>query len=151
MFDDTRPIFLQLADRIADDVLRGVYAEEQQVPSTNELAAYLRINPATAGKALNLLVERGVLYKRRGIGMFVADGARSLIEEERRQAFARKFIAPLAAEARALGIGPEDLVRLVEQHAAQQESSTQSRAESRAEQPAPAQPSPDRHSSQTAQ
>lgn len=114
MFDDTRPIFLQLADRIADDVLRGVYEEEQQVPSTNELAAYLRINPATAGKALNRLVDAGVLYKRRGIGMFVADGAKALIAVERQQGFVDRYVAPLLVEARALGLSTEDIVRLIE-------------------------------------
>ena len=118
MFDDTRPIFQQLADRIADDVLRGVYGEEEQVPSTNELAAHLRINPATAGKGLNLLVERGVLYKRRGIGMFVAPGARSLIAGERQQAFVQRFIVPLLAEARNLGLDARDVVGLIEQQAA---------------------------------
>lgn len=118
MFDDSRPIFLQLADRIADDVLRGVYAEEEQVPSTNELAAHLRINPATAGKALSQLVERGVLYKRRGIGMFVAPGARALIEDERNEAFAQRYIAPMVAEARTLGLERDDLIRLIEQYAA---------------------------------
>lgn len=126
MFDDSRPIFLQLADRIADDILRGIYAEEEQVPSTNELAAHLRINPATAGKGLSQLVDRGVLYKRRGIGMFVAPGARALIEEERQQAFAHRFIVPMLAEAQALGLGPEALHRLVEQHSAQQQQTAAS-------------------------
>ena len=130
MFDDTRPIFLQLADRIADDVLRGVYAEEEQVPSTNELAAHLRINPATAGKGLNLLVERGVLYKRRGIGMFVAPGARALISNERQQAFAHRFIVPLLTEASSLGLGAHDVIRLIEQQqqSAQQQAAPQSPA-----------------------
>ncbi|WP_024357068.1 GntR family transcriptional regulator [Leucobacter chironomi] len=129
MFDDTRPIFLQLADRIADDVLRGVYAEEEQVPSTNELAAHLRINPATAGKGLNLLVERGVLYKRRGIGMFVAPGARALISNERQQAFAQRFIVPLLTEASSLGLGAHDVIRLIEQQqSAQQQAAPQSPA-----------------------
>ncbi|WP_336660267.1 GntR family transcriptional regulator [Leucobacter sp. USHLN153] len=118
MFDDTRPIFLQLADRIADDVLRGIYNEEEQVPSTNELAAHLRINPATAGKGLARLVDQGVLYKRRGIGMFVAPGARALIAEERQRDFAERYIAPLVAEARKLGLDTSDLVRLVETEAA---------------------------------
>ncbi len=117
MFDDTRPIFLQLADRIADDVLRGVYEEEQQVPSTNELAAYLRINPATAGKALNRLVDAGVLYKRRGIGMFVSTGAKTLIAGERQQGFVDHYVAPLLTEAQALGLSTEDIVRLIEQEA----------------------------------
>ncbi|MBL3685555.1 GntR family transcriptional regulator [Leucobacter zeae] len=115
MFDDSRPIFLQLADRIADDILRGVYAEEEQVPSTNELAAYLRINPATAGKALNRLVDAGILHKRRGIGMFVSAGAKALIEGERQQGFVRHYVAPLLAEAKNLGLGTADIIRLIEQ------------------------------------
>lgn len=113
MFDDTRPIFLQLADRIAGDILRGRYAEGEQVPSTNELAQHLRINPATAGKALNLLVERQVLVKRRGIGMFVAEGAFGALSAERHQEFVQSFIRPMLAEAAMLGIDQAALVRLV--------------------------------------
>lgn len=113
MFDDTRPIFLQLAERIADDILRGTYPEGTQVPSTNELAAFMRINPATAGKALNLLVDQLVLEKHRGIGMFVAEGAKARISEERRQRFAHDFIHPLLAEATALGLDRAELIRLI--------------------------------------
>ena len=113
MFDDARPIFVQLAEQIADDVLRGTYPEETQVPSTNELAAFLRINPATAGKALNRLVDTGVLHKRRGIGMFVSPGATDLIRAERQGEFVTNFITPLVAEARSLGLSPGDVVRLV--------------------------------------
>ncbi|MGR4010003.1 GntR family transcriptional regulator [Leucobacter sp. 1207-22] len=113
MFDDTRPIFLQLADRIAGDILRGRYAEGEQVPSTNELALHLRINPATAGKALNLLVEREVLVKRRGIGMFVAEGAFDALSAERHQEFVQSFIRPMLAEAAMLGIDEAALQRLV--------------------------------------
>lgn len=114
MFDDTRPIFQQLADRIADEILRGVYREEEQVPSTNELAVQLRINPATAGKALTLLVDRGVLYKKRGIGMFVAPNAPAVIEAERQQAFSARYLVPLMAEAHALGLSPSDIIKLIE-------------------------------------
>lgn len=113
MFDDSKPIFLQLAERIADDILRGRYEEGEQVPSTNELSAHLRINPATAGKALGLLVEQGVLVKRRGIGMFVADGAKSEISAERRRGFVQHFIAPLRNEAEALGLSTEDLISMI--------------------------------------
>ncbi len=114
MFDDTRPIFLQLADRLASDILRGTYAEGEQVPSTNELAAYMRINPATAGKALNLLVDREILYKRRGIGMFVADGAKARIANERQRGFVESYVRPMLAEARELGLDTAQLVRLIE-------------------------------------
>lgn len=118
MFDDARPIFVQLAEQIEDDVLRGVYAEESQVPSTNELAAFLRINPATAGKALNRLVDAGVLYKRRGIGMFISAGAKTLITAERQRGFAQHFIEPLVIEAKNLGFGQADVIRLVAEAAA---------------------------------
>src|ERR1700710_2074877 len=74
--DDSRPIFLQIAEAIENDILAGNLAEEAQVPSTNEFAAFYRINPATAGKGVNLLVDEGILYKKRGIGMFVATGAK---------------------------------------------------------------------------
>ena len=65
-------IYLQIAKMLEDGILRGIYPEDTQVPSTNELARTLCINPATAAKGLNLLTEDGILYKRRGIGMFVA-------------------------------------------------------------------------------
>ena len=117
MFDDSRPIFQQLAERIEDEILRGVYAEGEQVPSTNELAAHMRINPATAGKALNLLVDREILEKRRGIGMFVAAGARDLIAAERQQGFRDHFVAPLLAEAGKLGLATRDVIRLIEKEA----------------------------------
>lgn len=115
MFDDTKPIFLQLAERIADDILRGRYDQGEQVPSTNELAAHLRINPATAGKALALLVDQGVLVKRRGLGMFVADGARDRIKRQRQHDFVRDFITPMLTEAQVLGLTSADLMRLIKE------------------------------------
>ena len=117
MFDDASPIFQQLADSLGDEVLRGVYAEGDQVPSINELAAFHRINPATANRAVALLVDQGVLVKRRGVGMFVADGARDLIRTARRTAFTEQFVAPLLAEARTLGIHPDTLVDLLRKEA----------------------------------
>ncbi|WP_449276880.1 GntR family transcriptional regulator [Leucobacter sp. GX24907] len=117
MFDDDRPIFLQLADRLAGDILRGIYAEGDHVPSTNELAAHLRINPATAGKALGVLVDRGILFKRRGLGMYVADGAKQHIADDRQREFAAKFVQPLLAEARELGLSVSDVLRRIEEAA----------------------------------
>ena len=71
---DQSLIYLQIAQMLEDDILRGVYREEEQVPSTNELSRVYHINPATAAKGLNLLSAEGILYKRRGIGMFVLRG-----------------------------------------------------------------------------
>lgn len=111
--DESRPIFQQIAEKIENDIISGILPEESQVPSTNEFAAFLRINPATAGKGVGLLVDAGVLYKKRGIGMFVAEGARARIVNARRARFRDEYLAPLLAEAGKLGIDREQLVRLI--------------------------------------
>ena len=111
--DESRPIFQQIAEQIENDIISGALPEEAQVPSTNEFAAFLRINPATAGKGVGLLVETGIIYKKRGIGMFVATGARARLVNERRERFREQYLAPLLAEARKLGIDPAELVRLI--------------------------------------
>lgn len=110
---DGRPIFVDLADLIADDILAGAYPEDTQVPSTNELAAHYRINPATAGKALNRLVESQILYKKRGLGMFVAIGAPSALLAQRRDTFAQQHVKSLIEEGRRLGLTLEQIVDLV--------------------------------------
>ena len=111
--DDSRPIFVQIAEQVENDILEGTLAEETQVPSTNEFAAFHRINPATAGKGVNLLVDEGILYKKRGIGMFVAEGAKARIVAKRRDRFATEYVTPLIDEAAKLGISTADLVRLI--------------------------------------
>ncbi|HEX4216139.1 MAG TPA: GntR family transcriptional regulator [Candidatus Dormibacteraeota bacterium] len=114
MLDESTPIFVQIADRLADEIADGVLAEGQRVPSTNELSAYYRINPATAAKGINVLTDSGVLEKRRGIGMFVAAGARGRLLQERRRRFVERFVDPLVAEASRLGITSEELLTLVD-------------------------------------
>lgn len=114
MIDDGRPLFVQIAEQIETSIVDGSLAEEAQVPSTNELAAFHRINPATAAKGVSRLVGDGVLYKRRGIGMFVATGARTLLLERRREDFARQYLAPLLAEARKLGMDAEQVKKLID-------------------------------------
>ena len=110
---EQKSIYLQISEMIETDILRGILLEEEQVPSTNELAKLYTINPATAAKGVNLLVDGGILYKRRGIGMFVAKGAREKILAKRRTAFAENHIAPLLAEARSLGISKEELLIMI--------------------------------------
>ncbi|MDQ1054986.1 GntR family transcriptional regulator [Arthrobacter sp. SORGH_AS 212] len=111
--DEGKPLFVQIAEQVEASILDGSIAEESQAPSTNELAVFHRINPATAAKGVNMLVDKGVLYKRRGIGMFVAPGARELLLKERRSDFAERYVQPLLAEARRIGLGPEDVADLV--------------------------------------
>ncbi|WP_045729431.1 GntR family transcriptional regulator [Pseudarthrobacter chlorophenolicus] len=113
MMDEGKPLFVQIAEQVEASILDGSIAEESQAPSTNELAVFHRINPATAAKGVNMLVDKGVLYKRRGIGMFVARGARDLLLKERRSDFAERYVQPLLAEARRIGLGPEDVADLV--------------------------------------
>lgn len=108
-------IYLQIAKMLEDGILRGIYPEDTQVPSTNELARTLCINPATAAKGLNLLTEDGILYKRRGIGMFVTPGAEEKIRAKRKQAFFEQYVRPLAAEAKSLGITPAELQAMLAQ------------------------------------
>lgn len=118
MIEEGKPLFLQIAESVEDAIVDGSLREEDQAPSTNELAAFHRINPATAAKGVNMLVDKGVLYKRRGVGMFVAPGAREVLLNERRTAFADRFVEPLLAEARRLGLGPEDITHLITDRAA---------------------------------
>ncbi|WP_248242429.1 GntR family transcriptional regulator [Microbacterium kunmingense] len=118
MVEEGRALFLQIAESVEDAIIDGSLTEESQAPSTNELAAFHRINPATAAKGVNMLVDKGVLYKRRGIGMFVAPGARERLLDERRTAFADRYVEPLLAEARKLGLGPADLTALINDRAA---------------------------------
>ena len=119
--NDQSLIYLQIARMLEDDILRGVYREEEQVPSTNELARGYNINPATAAKGINLLVEEGVVYKKRGVGMFVAQGAAERLRVKRKEGFYDRFVASLVAEAKRLGIGKEELEALIARGFAQQE------------------------------
>ena len=112
--DEGRPIFVQVAEQVENSIVDGSIEEETRVPSTNELAAFHRINPATAAKGLAQLAADGVIYKKRGIGMFVATGARARLLERRREEFARQFVAPLMAEAHQLGIEPEYVKKLID-------------------------------------
>jgi DNA-binding transcriptional regulator YhcF (GntR family) len=111
--DEGTPLFVQIAEQVADDIVDGMLAEGARVPSTNEMAAFYRINPATAAKGINLLVDDEVLEKRRGIGMFVAAGAQERLRERRRKQFAEQFIDPMLAEAGRLGIDSDMLVSLI--------------------------------------
>jgi len=111
--DEGMPLFVQIAEQLADDIVDGVLAEHARAPSTNELATFYRINPATAAKGINLLVDEAVLEKRRGIGMFVASGARERLISRRRKQFAEQYLDPLLAEAGRLGIDTDTLISLI--------------------------------------
>lgn len=115
--DEGKPLFTQIAERVEDSIINGSLPELSRAPSTNELASFYSINPATAAKGVNLLVAKNVIEKRRGIGMFVTEGARDILIAERRAAFSDRFIAPLIAEAATLGLSPDDLTQLIVERA----------------------------------
>ena len=108
-----KSIYIQIKEMIEDDILRDVLLEEERVPSTNELARLYAINPATAAKGVNLLVDEGILYKKRGIGMFVATGAKAQIQGKRREQFYDNNVKSLMAEAMSLGITKKELVAMI--------------------------------------
>ncbi|MET0017921.1 GntR family transcriptional regulator [Oscillibacter sp.] len=113
-FNEGKPIFLQLADQLEEGILSGAYPEESQVPSITEYSVTYKINPATALKSINLLVDAGLLYKKRGVGMFVASGAREKLRGQRRERFFEDFVQSMVHEARQLGLTETELVQLVE-------------------------------------
>lgn len=118
MLDGSAPIYRQIAGQIRDDVVAGRLVEGDRVMSTNEYAVFHRINPATAAKAFQLLVEEGVLEKRRGLGMFVTEGARERLIDERRAAFEHEVVDPVVAEAALLAIPVGEVVAMVRARAA---------------------------------
>ncbi|KQZ85669.1 GntR family transcriptional regulator [Microbacterium sp. Root166] len=117
MIEEGKALFLQIAESVEDSIIDGSLAEEDRAPSTNELAAFYRINPATAAKGVAVLVDKGVIYKKRGIGMFVAPNARDRLLGERRAAFADRYLGPLIAEAHKLGLDADDLTLLIRDRA----------------------------------
>lgn len=108
-----KSIYLQIAEMLENDILRDVLLEEERVPSTNELAKLYAINPATAAKGINLLVDTGVLYKKRGIGMFVASGAKEAIRVRRRDGFYDSYLSSVLEEARRLNISRSELISMI--------------------------------------
>jgi len=116
LLDDSKLIYIQIADAILDDILKGSLKEDEQVYSTNQFAKLYGINPATAAKGINLLVEEGILYKKRGIGMFVAAGAKSMIINKRRKQFVEEYIFKLMNEAKKLNITKEELINLINKY-----------------------------------
>ena len=113
LLNQEKSIYLQIKEMIENDIIRDILLEEERVPSTNELAKLYAINPATAAKGVNLLVDEGILYKNRGIGMFVAAGARQVIVRKRKERFFDDYIRSLLTEAASLGITKEELIDMI--------------------------------------
>lgn len=111
---EEKSIYLQISEMVEDEILRGILVEEEQVPSTTELSKFYKINPATAAKGINILVDKEILYKKRGIGMFVQIGAKAKIMEERRKNFYETFVKKIINEANLIGIDKEELKKMID-------------------------------------
>ena len=106
-----KSIYIQISEMIENDILRDILLEEEKTPSTNELAKMYSINPATAAKGINILVDKGILYKKRG--MFVEQGAKEKIKIQRKSEFYSNYIQKLIEEANNLGITKKELVNMI--------------------------------------
>lgn len=113
-FTDDKPLYIQIAEQLEDAIFTGTFPEETQIPSTTELSVSLQINPATVLKGMNILVSENVIYKKRGLGMFVSMGATEKIRNKRQESFYEDFISPLVSEAQKLGLSKDEINSLIE-------------------------------------
>ena len=113
-FEDDRPIFIQIAEGIEDSILSGAFPEESQIPSITEFSVNYKINPATALKGINLLVDQEIVYKKRGVGMFVAEGAVRKLRQKRKDTFYQDYIEAMIAEARRLELSAAEIKDMIE-------------------------------------
>ena len=109
-----KPIFIQIAEQLEDSIFTGIYPEETKIPSTNEISALLNINPHNVLKGMNLLVDDEIIYKKRGLGMFVKEGAVEKIRQKRQGQFYDQFIATLIEEANKLNMSKDEIIKLIE-------------------------------------
>ena len=114
-FESVTPIYIQVAEQIKDAILSGAFPEETQIPSTTEVSVTYKINPATALRGVTLLVDAGILYKKRGVGIFVQKGAAEKILNQRKDAFYNGYIIRLLEEAKKLHISRQEIIRMIEE------------------------------------
>ena len=112
--DQEKPIFIQIAEGIEDGSLTGAFPEESQIPSITEFSVTYKINPATALKGINLLVDEAVVFKKRGVGMFVAKGAIDRLKKKRQDQFYDNYIGRLVDEAKRLNITSDEIIAMIE-------------------------------------
>lgn len=113
VFNNNKPIYLQIAKIIEDGILKGYLKEKSMIPSTVEISNTHKINPATVAKGYNLLVNENIIYKKRGIGMFVTTGSKNIIYSKRKKEFQKNFIRKMFIEAKKLNIPKEEIIKMV--------------------------------------
>lgn len=113
--DNMKPIYVQIAEWLEGEILSGNIRENERIYSQYQLAELFNINPATAAKGLNILAENGIVYKKRGLGMFVEPQARSVILNNRKTKFLQEEVLDLVLEAKRLGVQEEELIAIIRQ------------------------------------
>ena len=113
LLDSNKPIYLQIREKIEEQIVKDLLKEGEQAPSTNQLVNFYKVNHQTVSKGVNQLVDEGILYKKRGVGMFVAEGAKERLIEKRKEAFIENFVVAMVREAKMLGISDDELLELI--------------------------------------
>ncbi|MGN8647286.1 GntR family transcriptional regulator [Gracilibacillus sp. HCP3S3_G5_1] len=113
-FHDKKPIFIQIKEKIEDQIVNEQLKENEQIPSTTQMVQFYKVNHITISKGTNLLVDEGIIYKKRGVGMFVAPGAKAKLIEKRQQKFVDDYIMPMLQEAKKLGLSDQYIMNLIQ-------------------------------------
>lgn len=116
IFKEGKPIYVQIADRIGDDILNGKYQEEARIPSVREFAALMEVNANTTMRAYEMLQNRNIIYMKRGIGYFVSTGARELVLDDRKNVFIGEDLNSFFHEIYTLGIPIEEITSLYQEY-----------------------------------
>ncbi len=111
--DNSKPIYIQIRELIEDQIVNNQLKEGEQAPSTNQLVNFYKINHVTVAKGVNQLIDEGILFKKRGLGMFVTEGARARLLEKRKDSFINEYLVGLLQEAGKLGISTEEIIELI--------------------------------------
>ena len=114
-FTHDKAIYIQMADRLCDEILAGKYQDDDRIPSVREYAVLLEVNTNTAVKAYDELARANIIYNKRGLGYFVTPGAKKQILKERKQEFMKERLPELFRQMRLLGIGIEEVCKAWEQ------------------------------------
>lgn len=112
---EDKPIFQQIAEMIETNIVEAELDTNDKIPSTNEFAKHYQINPATAAKGINLLVDQGIIYKKRGVGMFVSENAKEIVLHKRKERFYDQFVKPMLTEASRLQLDEAQLTKWIKE------------------------------------
>ncbi|WHY78216.1 GntR family transcriptional regulator [Neobacillus sp. WH10] len=111
--DGTKPIYIQLSEWLENEILNGNFESDQKIYSQYQLAEIFNINPATAAKGLNILADEQILYKKRGLGMFVSNGAKEMILAKRKNQTLKRLVQEIVLEAGRLQVSKEELIEMI--------------------------------------